>query len=135
MTFFRALTITLVLSLSGIAHAASDKYLETGVLQDKAGMVDTKTGSKVDLVMNMMGMKDPKTGITNWQWRYVLVLMPLDHNKIKQVDVLSPDGKPLELASPTQYFNNYDKVNKAGVKLYIITKEGFSFKLKVAYSE
>ena len=105
---------------------------ETGLLQDKQGYIDSKTGTKVDVVANMMGMKNRKTGVTEWTQKYILVMVPIEKSTIDKVEVYSDSGELLKMASSPRYIKAYGKSDfKAGIKLYLVHRENISFKLKI----
>ena len=117
------------------AVVRADEIFETGILKDEQGHVDKKTGSKVGVVMNMMGTTNPQTGKTEWAQRYVIVFVPVEKSRIHKIAVETVEGEPIEMVSPAQLFENNDQKHKTGVKLYLMKKAGFDFRLKLNTSK
>ncbi|WP_339618075.1 hypothetical protein [uncultured Gilvimarinus sp.] len=110
-----------------IAHA--ERVYETGILQDEAGFVGDD-GSKVSNAINMMGVKDKTTGKINWQWRHVLIDLPVETSNVAKVEAFLANGEPLKFGEDPNYWPG-DKF----VKLWLVSEEGLEFFVKITFNE
>lgn len=126
--------VTLMVLTVPVAFADSVHYR---LLHDTQDWSDPGTGVKVVTVANMMGLRDPDTGKTDWTQRYIGVVVPIESSKIKKVVVRDEKGQPIALSMDTQvlewtmYGSN---VKESLLKIYANRKAGFKFSLEVEYT-
>lgn len=120
-------TLSLLLIASSIVRA--DSVFETDILKDEVGFKGSD-GSKVSHAINMMGIKDRDTGETKWQWRLLLVDLPIETTNVAKVEAFLPNGEPLEFGEDPNFWEGYKFV-----KLWIVREQGFEFKVRITFKE
>lgn len=121
------ITLSALLIFSSVVRAES--VFETDILRDEVGF-QGNDGSKVTNAINMIGIKDRNTGKTKWYWRHLLVDLPIETTNVAKVEALLPSGDPLEFGEEPNYWEGYKFV-----KLWIVSEEGFEFRIRITFEE
>jgi hypothetical protein len=129
----RHIAAILMLISSLLAGPAQAAAFETGWMQDQKGSVDTKTGTRVAMVVNMNGMAGPG-GAMVWKMRHVGLELPLAALPAgKKIIVLGEDGRPMAHSDAEASDNPFDQTGllKTYLKLYIEHAPGFRFRVRI----
>ena len=121
---YTGILILLLASLLSPAAFAGSEPLTTGLFEDKAGFVDTKTGQKIEDAQNLMG------------YRYIAIRTGLQGSTVKDVAAFDENNAPITLGTPLNIsvfkINGVDQ-GDARLKLWLKVPEGTSFKVKYLF--